>query len=217
MSDLAPGAVLSLVWRAIRFELRLYVSLLRWIARRPDVEGAGAEVFGYAQAVTPVMWLWIFASAVEVPLFHLLIPWDGVRIAGLVLGVWGLLWMVGFLASLNVYPHLLDGVVLRVRNGASIDITIPWDAVATIAVQRRDLASSVWTLQPRETANGTDLQVGVSGQVNVHVVLREPLSVPVPKGARHVTELSFWADDPRALVRRAHQAMKLEGRAGHGI
>jgi len=184
------------------FELRLYRSLFRWVARRRDVKG-DAEAFGYAKVVTPVMWLWIFASTVEVPLVHILIPWDTVRIAVLVLSVWGLVWMVGLLASLNVYPHLLSPSTLRVRHGASVDIPLPWAAIETVKAEQRDLRSTVWTLQPRETERGTDLQVGVSGQVNVHAVLREPLTVDTPKGPMKITELSFLVDDPRALVTRA--------------
>lgn len=205
MPDLSPRAVLSVVRRGVVFELRLYRSLLRWIARRPHIPGPDLEAVGYAQAVTPVMWLWIFASAIEVPLFHLLIPWETVRIIGIVVSVWGLVWMVGLLASLRVYPHLLSGSALRVRHGASVDITVPWDAIATITAQRRDLPSSVWTLQPRETDSGTDLQVAVSGQVNVHAVLRHPRTVPTPKGDMEITEISFLTDDPRAFVTRARQ------------
>lgn len=65
--DLGPRALYSLVRQGVVFELRLYRTLFRWVTRRPDVQGHDAEVFGYAKAVTPVMWLWIFASAVEAP------------------------------------------------------------------------------------------------------------------------------------------------------
>lgn len=205
MSDHGPRTWLALAWRAVLFELRLYRSLVRWVTRRRDVPGSGAAAFGYAQAVTPVMWLWIFASAVEVPLVHVLIPWEAVRVVALVVSVWGLVWMVGLLAAMNVHPHLLGEDLLRVRHGASTDIRLPWEAVASMAVERRDLPSSIRTLQPRETASGTDLQVAVSGQVNVHAVLRRPTTVTTPKGRQEITALSFFTDDPRALVARARQ------------
>ena len=64
------------------------------------------------------------------------------------------------------------------------------------------------TMQFRETKSGTDLQVGVSGEVNVHAVLRHPLTVPTPKGDKEITELSFWVDDPKSFVGRARQATK---------
>ena len=75
--DLSPARVYALARHAVVFEL--YRSLFRWVTRRPDLGGPGDEHFTYAKAVTPVMWLWIFASAAEVPLVHLLVPWEGVR------------------------------------------------------------------------------------------------------------------------------------------
>lgn len=211
MAEVNPRSILALVRRVVMFEVRLYRSLIRWVARRPDVPAG--EAFGYAKLTTPVMWLWIFGSAIEMPVAHLVIPWDPVRIAALVVGVWGLLWMVGLLASLNVYPHLLDDTTLRVRHGASTDITIPLDAIASITVQRRDLPSSIRTLQPRETDGGIDLQVGVSGEVNVHTVLRKPMTVPMSKGSLEITELSFLADEPRVLVARVRQNLDASPRA----
>ena len=207
MPDLSSRRVLGLAKHAVVFELRLYRSLFRWLVRRPDHGGPTDVPFTYARSVTPVMWLWIFASAAEVPLVHLLIPWDGVRIALLVVGVWGLVWMVGLLASLYVFPHLLGPTALRVRGGASHSITIGWDAVAAVTRQQRDLESTVWTLQPRDTERGVDLQVGVSGQVNVHVQLREPTVVATAKGPMEIVELSFFADEPRSLVTQARKAL----------
>lgn len=202
MPDLRPGRLLALSRHGVVLELRLYRSLFRWLTRRPFLP-RGAEPYGYARSVTPVMWLWIFASAAEIPLAHVLVPWDGVRIALLVVGAWGLAWMVGFLASLNVYPHLLTAECLRVRNGALADLALPWSAVARVTTRQRDLDSTIRTLQPRETDPGTDLQVGVSGQVNVHAVLHAPTVVATAKGPMEIVELSFWADDPRALAARA--------------
>ena len=214
MPDLSLRRLYGLARHAVVFELRLYRSLFRWVLRRPDLGGPEEQPFTYAKTVTPVMWLWIFASAAEVPLVHLLIPWDGVRIALLVVGVWGLVWMVGLLASLYVYPHLLGPTELRVRNGASHSLTLPWTAVASVTHQHRDLDSSVWTLQPRTTEHGTDLQVGVSGQVNVHARLHEPTTVSTAKGDLEIVELSFFADDPRALVAHARTLLvpQQEGR-----
>lgn len=203
MADLTLQRLWGLARHAVVFELRLYRSLLRWLARRPDHGGPSDEPVGYARTVTPVMWLWILASAAELPLVHVLVPWDGVRIALLVVGVWGLVWMVGLLASLYVYPHLLGPDRLRVRYGASHDIALPWDAVATVATKHQDLDSTVWTLQPEETDQGTHLRVGVSGRVNVHLRLHRPTTVSTAKGDLEIVRLSFFADDPREVVARA--------------
>lgn len=189
------------VWHALVVEVAMYRSLLRWMLRRPAVP-VGAEPVGYAQAVTPVMSLWIFASAAELPLVHVLIPWDGVRIAALVLGVWGLVWMLGALAGLRIYPHLLTAGDLRVRNGALTEVVVPWSAVATARSVDLDLPSSMRTLQPEETTEGTHLRVGVSGRANVTIDLHRPLLVrPTRNRELTVTRVSLWADEPREVAR----------------
>ena len=47
-------------------------------------------------------------------------------LALLVLGVWGLVWMIGFLAATVVHPHLLDHDGIVVRSGAAHRIALPW-------------------------------------------------------------------------------------------
>ena len=188
---------------AVVFEVRLYRSLLRWVTRRADRGGATDTAFGYARMITPVMWLWIFASAAEIPLAHVLVPWDGVRLALLVTGVWGLVWMIGLLASLWVYPHLLGPDRLLVRSGAGHRVALPWKLVESLSVRTEDLPSSVWTLQPLDTPDGTDLNVGTGAQVNVHARLVRPTVVTTAKGPLEVVEVSFYADEPRDLVAHA--------------
>jgi hypothetical protein len=189
------------VWHALVLEVAMYRNLLRWALRRPAV-GRGEEPVGYAQSVTPVMALWIFASAAEMPLLHVLIPWHPVRVVNIVLGVWTLVWMLGILAGLRVHPHTVSAAGLRVRNGAFTDVLVPWDAMAAVSTREVDLPSSMRSLQPLETADGTDLRVGVSGRVNIAVVLREPLRVtPTRRREMTVTRISFWVDDPRAVAR----------------
>lgn len=210
-----------LVWQLVVFELRLYWSLLRWLARRPSHGGPHAEPVTYARLVTPVMWLWIFGSAMELPLVHVLVPWESLRLALLVTGVWGLLWMVGLLASLWVHPHLLEPSRLRVRSGASTDIAVPWSEVAEVTTSHRDLDSSVWTLQPVQTERGTVLQVGVSGQVNVHLTFDEPvpLTTHTLKAGRRTAEyvgLSFFVDEPRDVVARVREHLGPRSRRPRG-
>lgn len=199
-------------YRVVRYEIRLYISLARWLARRPSIPGDDVPI-GYAKATTPVVWLWIFASALEIPLIHVLVPWDTIRIIGLAVGVWGLIWMLGLLASLHVYPHLLDASRLRVRNGASIDVAVPWEAIGSLTARRGDLPSSARSFQPEQTERGTHLRIGVSGQVNVHASLAAPLTVKTPHGPMEIVELSFLVDEPRAFVTQAREYTESVSRA----
>ena len=70
-------------------------------------------------------------------------------------------------------------------------------------MRTEDLPSSVWTLQPLETPDGTDLNVGSGAQVNIHARLVAPTVVATAKGPMEIVELSFYADEPRDLVAQA--------------
>ena len=108
-------------------------------AARARAAGPGARAFSYSRQVSPIIGAFIFVSLVELPVVHLLLPWDAARIAALVLSVWGLLWMVGLLASMKVYPHLIDDAGLRIRYGTTTDIRVPWEAVASVTARRRSV------------------------------------------------------------------------------
>ena len=189
---------------ALLLELALYRALARWVGRRPDVP-PGATPIGYAQLVTPVLALWIFASAAEVPLVDVLLPWDGLRVPLLVLGVWGLLWMLGLLASYRVRPHLLTDDILRVRNGGRTDIAVPLAAIASVAAVEHDLPGVVRSVH----VEGDLLLVGVSSRTNVQLTLLEPTLLRAPHGEVVASRVGLWVDEPReiaALLRRARAA-----------
>lgn len=194
---------MRLVRRVVRLELDLYVALARWVLRRPGAP-AGTSPWGYSRLVTPVMALWIFASAMEIPLVHVLTPWEPVRIALLVVSAWGLVWMLSLLASLRVYPHLVDERGLRVRFGTFADVVLPWEAISAILKDERDV-TGIRFVRPLETDAGVDLQLVVNGRTNVHVALSRPVSVPYRGRRLEVDAVTFWVDEPRdfiAAVRR---------------
>ena len=128
--------------QAIRFELAMWRSLFRWITRRPVVPDAGASAFGYSAAKAPVIWIFIALNAIEIPAFHLMLPWPAARHIVDLLGAYGLTWMLGIVASVYVHPHVVDDAGLRVRSGMSVDVTVPWDAVATVQARTRSLPKS---------------------------------------------------------------------------
>ncbi len=153
-------------WWAVRLEVSLYAALVRWVLRRPAVP-PGTTAVGYGQLVAPMMGLWIFASALEVPLVHVLTPWESVRILLLVVSVWGLVWMVGMYAALRTYPHLVDEEGLRLRYATVHDVRVPWQVVRAFHLDERELPSSVRNLQRTEVDGTCQLHLAVSGRTNV--------------------------------------------------
>jgi len=190
----------GLLRRALAFEAGIWRSLHRWVRRRPDVDDA--EPHPYAGSLTPVLWGFIGVAAVEIPALHLLLPWPAVRPVALVLGGWGLVWMVGMLAALKVPPHTVGRPGLRIRHGFAVDLTVPWEAVAAVRYRTRSV-EGMRTVQVAGTGAGRALSVVVGSQTNVDVVLRRPLRFAVPRAADEpVTEVRLFADDARALVAR---------------
>jgi hypothetical protein len=205
---------IALLRFAIVYELGMWRSLYRWLLRRPRTTEPGAEAFDYAGAVKPILLAFIILSAVEIPIFDVILQHTlpSARTAVLVLGVWGLLWMIGLLASLRVHPHVAEAAGLRVRNGFSTEFLVPWSAIATAGARYRSLPSSR-AIQVEHDESGTILNVGVAKQTSVDLVLREPITVRLPKGPTEpVREIRIYADDPAALVARAREHLAAPAR-----
>lgn len=190
-----------LLWEALLYELSLYRSLVRWVARRPDVH-RGATPIGYARLVAPMLWLWIFGSAVEVivvetVLRHLDQPWAAaLRVPLLVLGIWGVIWMLGMLASYRVRPHLLTDTELRARSGARTWLLLPLAAVESIRPVEHELPGVIRSLH----VDGALALVGVGSRTNLELVLAEPTTMPTSKGEVTASRVGIWVDEPRDVA-----------------
>jgi hypothetical protein len=172
------------------------------VTRRVSGQGPGVQAFRYHKQIAPLMGAFIFVSIVELPVVHLLLPWETVRLIAVVLSVWGLLWMVGLLASMKVFPHLLDEHGLRVRYGTTADIRIPWEAVESVTARRGRVPT-----RRRVYVEGTVVDVPVLKLTRVDVVLNGPTPVELPDGTKETTELRLYADDPRAFVASARERL----------
>jgi hypothetical protein len=200
----AIKAVIAPVRWLVRLEIGIWRSLFLLVTRRVSGQGRGVATFSYGKEVVPIMGAFIFVSVVELPVVHLLIPWETIRLIAILLSVWGLVWMVGLLASMKVFPHLLDANGLRIRYGASADVAIPWEAIASVERRKRRLAHRDH-VQVGRNDDGAVLNVGVLKQTRVDVRLRQPTRVRLPGGTEEITECRFYADDPRALVAAADE------------
>ena len=202
--------VLALGWEALLLELALYRSLARWVVRRPDVP-AGTTAIGYAQLAGPMLWLWIFGSATEVVVVEVLLRhWDSpisdaVRLPVLVLGVWGVLWMLGMLASYRVRPHVLTDEVLTIRSGARTRVVVPLDAIESTRGVQHDLPGVIKSLHAEDDL----LLVGVSSSTNLELVLARPTTLDTSSGPITASRVGLWVDEPRevsATLRRLRSA-----------
>lgn len=188
----------SLARRAMTFERGVYSSLARWIGRRPDLGPAGTTSFSYVGIVRATILLWIWGSALEMAVVHFVVPWPVVRWILLIVSLWGLIWMVGYLAGLIVYPHLVEPDRVVVRAGHTIRAEIPAALIEGVHAGTRSLEHS--RRVQLDPADPTHLFIAESGQVSVHLRLSAPITLTLPHGRCTVTRVSLWADDASGMV-----------------
>jgi hypothetical protein len=126
------------------------------------------------------------------------------RIPFLVLGVWGLVWMLGLMASYRMRPHLLTDTELHVRNMARTRVVVPLDSVTQVRVADVD-ESSIRSVRVVDDA----LLVLVSGRTNLQLTLAEGTTISSPVGEIAPATVGLWVDEPRevaAMLRRRRSA-----------
>ena len=187
----------------IIYEVRLWVALFRWVFRRPPRVTPGTTTHAYAGGARLLFGAFIGISAIEIPILHLILPWPAARVASLIVGGYGLFWMIGLLATLHTNPHLVGPDGLRIRNSSTVNVPIGWNAIAGMRVRRRSLPPGGQT-QVETAGDERVLSLGVGGQTSVDVLFSRPVTVPVKKAlGEPVTQIRFHADDPEALVEAA--------------
>ncbi|VXB65005.1 hypothetical protein [Nocardioides sp. AX2bis] len=184
---------------ALVTEWRMYCGAVRLLTRRAQVpDGAGSVA--YSGTVALAMWAFTAVSAVELVALHLIIPWEGVRLAADALGIWGVLWCLGMTGCHYVYPHLVTDAGLVVRNAErSAAAVVPWDLVVGVGVRERSHESGR-RVQLGDDPARAELIVPVGKVTTLHVDLRTPLDVVVGGARQGVTRVVLAADEPRVLA-----------------
>lgn len=202
--------VRSMLHRALVAELRVYSSIGRAIARRPAIPTGGVGI-GYHRPVLTILIVFIVLSAGEIPILDLIVhPWPAVRIPILILGIWGLTWMIGLLCAMIMRPHTVGPDGIRVRSGLEIDVAVTWDDISSIAIDRRVDEPKT----PRITS--AEYAERMQDETNIEIGLERPVTIRLPGvaprgGAHEVTRIRLWADDPRAYLDAARPFLTAAG------
>jgi hypothetical protein len=212
-SSPARSTVGPLLRRAAEMEQAAWRSMYLWLRGRHRRPVPGRQPFGYVGVIKPILWVFIVLSAVEIPIFDLIVknvvPWRPARWILLVLGVWGLLWMLGLLATMTIHPHVVGAAGIRVRHGATVDFTVAWDDVESVGKRYRSLDSNK-SVQFEQDGERRVMNVGVGKQTSVDVRLRRPMTFPLPNGpSEPVDEVRLYADDPDGFPRGPQVAAAL--------
>lgn len=196
--DVVRAVVPRQVRRLVRHEFVLWACLLRWVTRRgPHGVGAGDTAVAYSGGQAAVMLGFLFASIVETVALALIIPWPLVHMIALIIGLWGVWFVLALHASCVVRPHVIeaDGS-LRLRYGALIDIRVPEEMVANVRRERHRPAGSL--LEFRDDASA---ELIIAGETSLTVELVEPIAIVRPMGrVERARTLRFYAEDARAAM-----------------
>ena len=184
--------------RALHMERGIYAAIGRALARRPALP-PGASGFRYDAPVRTILVVFIVLSAVEIPIIDLIVhPWPPVRISLLVLGIWGLTWMIGLLCAYRMRPHTVGPGGIRVREGLEIDIDLPWDVIASVARAPRTDQPKSPRIDGPEGARVLSLRM--QDATSVEIALEQPTTVRLPGlaprgGDQTVSTVRLWVDD----------------------
>ena len=201
MTDVVPGTVprpglgaraAALGRAAWRAEVGVWKSLYRWLFRRPRVP-RGASGFTYHSPVLTILVIFIVLSAVEIPVIDLIVHrWPWVRIPLLALGIWGVTWMIGLLLSYLTRPHAVGPDGIRARDGAHVDVDLPWEAVASVEKSHDVLEKAP---KIRDEAHGRTLALRIGNETNVLVTLEHPVRTKLRDDMVEVDAVRLWVDD----------------------
>jgi hypothetical protein len=199
--ETAPDVPAAPAWRAklVAFarrawimELGVYQSIYRLVFRRPRVP-AGASAFRYHSPVLTLLVIFIVLSAIEIPIVDLIVHrWVWVRVPLLILGIWGVTWMLGLLFGYLTRPHAVGPAGIRVRQGAELDLDLPWDVVESVerSPHRVEKAPAVV-----DEPGGRTFAARIAGETNVLIRLERPLDVRLPQGRDRIEAVRLWTDD----------------------
>ncbi|HYP44233.1 MAG TPA: hypothetical protein VEQ66_03435 [Propionibacteriaceae bacterium] len=188
-----------LLKRATLAEIHGYQSTYRFVFRRPRVP-AGAAGFSYHQPILAILIVLIVVSAVELVVVDVIVRrWDHIRLPLLVLGVWGLVWMLGLLFGMLTRPHAVGPDGIRVRSGPGVDLPISWDQIRAVAKRKRARRDKEPMIAVDDQGDAT-VHLWIGSETNIEVDLERPTEVRLPHGRERVRRIALYVDDPKSFL-----------------
>lgn len=200
------------VARYLRQDFMLIRAIWMLVTRRRDV-GTGEHPLRYSSPLVYMLSaIAVVDGAVAIPI-HVLLPPGWFRTLLLILGILGFIWLLGFLASLIVYPHTISNSRLRLRFSVFHNITIPTQTITSVQKFRDDPGST----NSAACIDGK-LIMTVASQADIKLELDETLeltSLSDKLAGQAVQEIIFYTDDDataQSLLRNTGQAAYYEDR-----
>jgi hypothetical protein len=198
-----PSRAQALIARGAGIEKIIYAAIGRAIARRPW-KARDAQGFHYHSQSLAVLVVFIVLSAVEIVVIDLIVhPWLWLRVPLLIIGIWGLVWMIGLLSAHFMRPHTVGTEGIRVRDGLDLDAHVTWDDVYSVGLKNRNYEPK--TPRVIDDQGGRSLVMHITDHTNIEIILERPTTIALPGlapkgGEQAIDRIYLWADDPRAFL-----------------
>jgi hypothetical protein len=185
-----PPLVLTLV----RAEIGMIRSLW-WALRRRRAVGPGDVALAYGDRFTLMLGVVCCLGAVELGVVHVLTArWPVVQWSLFALGIYALLWILGFGFSLRQRPHLLRNGEVLLRFGHFHSVRVPVERVVSVR------SGAVSGHRRNLVLDGDALTMAVMGDSNLELRFEPPVAIEVGAVSRTFTRVAFFVDDPRAAA-----------------
>lgn len=198
-----PSRTQALIARGSSIEKIIYAAIGRAIARKPW-KARDAKGFHYHEQSLAVLFVFIVLSAVEIFIIDLIVHrWIWARIPLLIIGIWGLVWMIGLLCAHFMRPHTVGSEGIRVRDGLDMDVHVTWDDVHSVGLKTRNFEPKTPSVIDDE--HGTSLVMAITDRTNIEVILERPTTITLPglppKGGEQVVDrIYLWTDSPKDFL-----------------
>lgn len=195
--DIARTVTPEPVRRAILTETGLLVSLGRVVLRRPPLIPADSEPIPAREGTLATPMAFGVLTLVEVVALHLVLPWPELSAALTLVSLYGMLLMLGVIASRWVHPHHATTTSLVLHNGVHVVADIPHEQISyVVPVLDGSVTSPVIEhgVARLATMNGCSVAVGLESP--------QPVVLSGSRRARvhRVSEIRFAADDAPDIV-----------------
>ena len=174
-------------------ELRAFCSLIVAVLRKRQVP-RGSQWFGYTRGSMAFPTVMIVLSLVELVIVHILVPWVWLQVVLLVLAIWGVLFLLGLVATRVVHPHFVADETLHLRWGHRTVLSAPLTSIVS-AVPHANHKHT----QPQ--IEGESLILSQFQSTNVIIKFAEPVAAAAPVSKKelpedfHATEVLLHVDD----------------------
>lgn len=187
----------SPLYRFAAKELRAYRSL--WMLFRGRKDCPGEVMFTSSAGAMTIPGAFAVATAIEIAVLHLLIPWLWLSVVMAIVSVWGLVVVFALVAQDLVHPHYLTGSTLIFRHSGNVVAEGPIDEHLVVRHRRRSSPTS-------PTIDDSQLHLPNQDGTNVELVFTEPIAAEIASmfrawgHASEVTAVCAYVDEPEKLV-----------------